>query len=225
MSDSGKKASNRGAHLRDDDTAARLRARDPEGLRQLFEDHGGIVRARLRQSFGKLLDASDLEEVLEMTSIRVWYAKAGFDPALGTLRAWVSVLAKRSALRLLDARRRLRSREEARDLEQMSLPTSAASAPLSAQREELFRDAMICMRGLPRMQRTVLMADLAAGRPADARPLAQRLSTSVDSIYVSRHRGRRTLRQALIDLGHEPDAFDRRFRAHDDVDDDKELGA
>ncbi len=224
MSDSGKKATNRGAEPRDDDTAAKLRSRDEDGLRQLFEDHGGIVRARLRQSFGKLLDASDIEEVLEMTSIRVWYATTPFDPKLGTLRAWVSVLARRSALRLLDARRRVRGREEARDLEQMSQPPSAASAPLSAQREELFRDAMICMRGLPRMQRTVLMADLAAGRTADARPLAQRLSTSVESIYVSRHRGRRTLRQALIDLGHEPGAVDRRFD-EDDGDSERELGA
>ncbi len=223
MSDSGKKPSNRSAHPRDPDTIAKLRARDPDGLQQLFEDHGGIVRARLRQSFGKLLDASDIAEVMAMTSIRVWYATAPFDPALGTLRAWVSVLARRAALRLLDTRRRIRNREEARDLEQMSLPLNTASAPLSAQREELFRDAMICMRELPRMQRTVLMADLAAGRPADARPLAQRLSTSVDSIYVSRHRGRRTLRQALIDLGHEPDAFEQRFP--DDDEDDKEIGA
>ena len=67
---------------RDDDTAARLRIGDGEGLRQLLEDHGGVVRMRLRQTFGRMLDDSELDEVLSMTSIRVWKAARRFDPQL-----------------------------------------------------------------------------------------------------------------------------------------------
>ena len=188
---------------RDSDTIRRMQADDPEGLRQLLEDHGGTVRMRLRQSFGRLLDNSEIDEVLSLTSIKVWKAARDFDPSLGTLRAWLSVIARNCALRTLAKRGRARRLEQATDVDDMPAMAHESEKPL-ADRQRLVDDTLACLRQLPPLQRAVLMADFEAGAPARADQLAARLHTSVNSIYVSRHKGRRSLRKLLQKMGHEP---------------------
>ena len=190
---------------RDSDTAARLRVGDDEGLRQLLEDHGGVVRMRLRQTFGRMLDDSELNEVLSMTSIRVWRAARRFDPQRGTLRAWLSVIARNCGLRLLEQRRAEPRVERVPDMDNLAGVASETSQLSEKERRELLDDVMTCVRRLPAMQRAILLADFAAGSPAEAEQLAARLRTTVNSIYVSRHRGRQTLRKALRSLGHRMD--------------------
>lgn len=180
---------------RDPDTIARLLAGDPDGIRQLFEDHGGIVRARLRRTFGRLFDNSEIDEVLSLTSIRVWHAASDFDPQLGTLRAWVSVIARRCALRFLEARQRLHAVEQPGDIDPVDL--GPAIAATTQQGQALLAAALDCLRRLPTLQRAVLLADFKAGEKMPADVLAKRLRTSTNSIYVSRHKGRLALRQAL----------------------------
>lgn len=191
---------------RDTDTVSRLRSGDPEGLRQLFEDHGGLLRARLRQAFGKSLDDSELDEVLGMTSIRVWRAARRFDPSLGSLRGWVAVIGRRCALHLLEARQRTRRNEQPADLHQ--LPELPRPEPVTTEQQRLLADTMACLQRLPPLQRAVLMADYQAGAPARADELAKQLRTSVNSIYVSRHKGRQSLRKALESLGHGKTMFE-----------------
>jgi DNA-directed RNA polymerase specialized sigma24 family protein len=57
---------------------------------------------------------------------------------------------------------------------------------------------------LPRLQRLVLLADLAAEGRAPARELAAKLGTSPNSIYVTRSNARRALLAMLRHLGHMP---------------------
>jgi len=186
---------------RDPDTAAKLRVGDDEGLRQLLEDHGGIVRMRLRQTFHRMLDDSEIDEVLAMTSIRVWRAARRFDPDRGTLRAWLSVIARNCGFRLLEQRRAEPRIERIADMDTLEVP--ADTNQLSPkERSKLLEDTLACVRQLPAMQRAILLADFDAGAPAAAEQLAARLRTTVNSIYVSRHRGRETLRKALKSLGY-----------------------
>lgn len=188
---------------RDPATIARLLARDPDGLRQLFEDHGGIVRSRLRQAFGKVLDDSETDEIMNVTAVRVWQVADRVDPTLGTLRAWVSVIARNCALRFLEARRQYRQVERHADIDKIAEPPLESSPP-SLEQQVLQTDLLDCLRNLPPLQREILLADLEAGAPARGDQLAQRLRTSINSIYVSRLKGRRSVRQALEDLGHRP---------------------
>lgn len=191
---------------RDADTAARLVAGDPDGLRQLFEDHGGLLRARLEQVFGTALDDSELDEVLAMTSVRVWRAARRFDPAQGSLRGWVAVIGRRCALSLLQARARARRNEQPVDVHELAeLPPPS---PVSPHKQRLLADMLACLEHLPPLQRAVLLADYQAGGPAPAHELAKRLRTSINSIYVSRHKGRQSLRKALEGLGHGTNALD-----------------
>jgi DNA-directed RNA polymerase specialized sigma24 family protein len=57
---------------------------------------------------------------------------------------------------------------------------------------------------LPRLQRLVLLADLAAEGKAPARELAAKLGTSANSIYVTRSNARRALLTMLRHVGRMP---------------------
>ncbi|MEO6593778.1 MAG: sigma-70 family RNA polymerase sigma factor [Planctomycetota bacterium] len=194
-------SSNPGAEPdRDHQTVALFRAGDPEGLRHLLEDYGGLVRSRLRHSFGKMLDDSELDEVMSLASIRAWHAAPRFDEVRGTLRAWLSVIARNCALRLLDMRRR-NQMELPGDLDQL-IPQRIGVDVATADRRRLTVDVTRCINRLPTLQRAVLRADLDAGDTVPAEQLARRLGTTANSIYVSRLKGRRALRLALQSLGH-----------------------
>lgn len=185
---------------RDRDTIERLRRGDDTGLKQLLEDHGGAARARLRQHFGGALDASELDEILALTIVRVWKVGARFDPALGSLRAWTVVIARNFAIRHLRSRGRFRNREQGVELDGIASRDRATGR--TSERPRLVSDAHACLRKLPRLQRAVLLADLELGNAASAKQLARRLRTTPGSIYVSRLKGRRSLLRELRKLGH-----------------------
>jgi hypothetical protein len=58
------------------------------------------------------------------------------------------------------------------------------------------------MKRLPPLQRAVLQADFEAGGSVPAEPLAKRFGTTTNSIYVSRQKARKALREAMRELGH-----------------------
>ena len=63
-------------------------------------------------------------------------------------------------------------------------------------------DLRNCIRGLPKMQRGIIEADLRAGDTARAEDLAESFSTSKNSIYASRSIARKSLRLCLNGRGH-----------------------
>ena len=121
--------------------------------------------------------------------------------SLGTLRGWVSVIARNLAIHHLKARHRLRGLEQTTEMDHVAEHTRA-EVPVT-ERTKLVIDAHECLRRLPRLQREVLKADLELGDSASARELAQRLRTTPGSIYVSRLKGRRSLLRELRKLGHD----------------------
>jgi RNA polymerase sigma factor (sigma-70 family) len=181
-------------------TVQLLRASDPEGLQRLLLDHGGLVKSRLRKDFGTILDDSELDEAMGAMVVKVWHAAPRFDSAKGTLRAWALVIARNCALRLLEARRRTVLRSEY-DLDTLAMDAIPAQVP-SPERQRLLADLHICIEKLPPLQQAVLKADLDAGTAAPAEQLAKRLGTTANSIYVSRLKGRKALRLAMLAMGH-----------------------
>lgn len=186
---------------RDQKTVALLLAGETEGLERLFVDHGALLRTYLRRNFGKMLDESELDEVMSLASIRVWRGAAMFDTKRGSLRSWLAVIASNCARRLLEQRRRSLHEPRA-DIDFLLLLPTDATSEQSKQRRRLISDMYRCLEQLPPMQRAVLYADLEAGGIVPATALAQRLGTSANSIYVSRLRGHRALEHALRRLGH-----------------------
>ena len=185
---------------RDAITVQELASGNPEGLQHLLQDHGGLIKSLLRQDFGRVLDDSELDEVMNTMVAKVWKAAARFDAAQGTLRAWATAIARNSALNYLENRRR-DSQRPTPDLDRFAIAVAAPTSPTS-DRQRLLADLHRCIELLPTLQRAVLTADLEAGDAVAAGPLAKLHGTTANSIYVSRLKGRIALRKSLADLGH-----------------------
>ena len=86
----------------DEKILALLSARDPEGVTLLQKQYGPMVRYIVR---GILRDTQDVEECASDVFLRAWERFAGFDPAKGTLAAWVTAIARNAAVDRLRRRR------------------------------------------------------------------------------------------------------------------------
>ena len=184
---------------RDVITVAQLAARNDEGLERLLQDHGGLVKAWLRLEFGNALDDLEIDEAMNSMVINVWRSHS-FDATKGTLRAWATVIARNCALQILRHRQR-RSLPSRPDLDRLPVVPPQHRLPLS-ERERQRADLRECMERLPPLQRAVLQADFEVGGSAPAEPLAKRFATTTNSIYVSRQKARKALREAMRELGH-----------------------
>lgn len=188
---------------RDTVTARLLSSGDPEGLRRLLADHGGTVRWTLTREFSKVLDQLQIDDALSQASQRVWKSGHRFDPARGTLRAWFYVIARNCARRLLERQRSDATFRQVDDLDAHARRPSDAAVPTPP--SPFVQDLRRCIDQLPRLQRAVVLADLAAGGSAPAAELAAELGTSANSVYVSRTNARKALKAALGRLGLQQD--------------------
>lgn len=184
-----------------DERAVRLmQAGNPDGLHLLLAEHGGEVKCLLQKEFGKMLDALQIDDAVNQASLRAWKSAARFDPAKGSLRSWFYVIARNCARRVLEMRLDETGFTYVDDLDAIAPTRKGKAKPPS----RFVLDLRRCIDGLSRMQREVVMADLAAGGTAAAEHLAAELNTSTNSIYVTRTTARKALRRALEALGHTP---------------------
>ncbi|MGI5839773.1 MAG: sigma-70 family RNA polymerase sigma factor [bacterium] len=116
--------------------AVGLRQRDPAALEYVFREYGAAVWRLAGRIIGNLGSQEDREECVSDVFVRVWEDIAKYDPARGSLRAWVLQLGKYQAL---DVRRCLAKRKELpADLEFKAAEASVEEEVLSAeQRREL----------------------------------------------------------------------------------------
>jgi RNA polymerase sigma-70 factor (ECF subfamily) len=192
---------------RDAATLALLRASHPDGLRHLLQDHGGVVLAKLRRVFQRVLDAAEIEETLGEAMVRVWQSPR-HDPAVGTLRAWLFVIARNCALRRLRQRRLAPVPVD----EFLDVLAWLDASPTHQERLHRIADFQGCLTLLPRLPRAVVQADLDADGTAATAELAAELGVTVEAIYRARARGRAELRTMMQRLGHFTDVEDETRR-------------
>ena len=104
------------------------------------------------------------------------------DHEIGLARTWHFIVARSSARHL------------------MPRSTAAEARPLS--QDPFLADVLACLHDLSPQQRTVLLADLAAGGTESPTMLAKRMHTTRNTIYVARALGRKALRAELLKRGH-----------------------
>jgi len=190
---------------RDAETERLLMRGDSEGIRRLLVDHGGRVSALLRKEFVKVLDLQEIDDAVSQASVRAWRSSSRYDPQRGTLGAWLYVIARNCARRMIEAKKRHAALSFVDDLDSSAgawmpgmLPDDKGDGP----KDKFLQDVMSCIDELAPQQKAVLLADLAAGGAAATDALAEQLKTSRNSIYVSRNNGRKALRAAMLDRGH-----------------------
>jgi RNA polymerase sigma-70 factor (ECF subfamily) len=92
---------------------ARLAAGDDEALAEVLDRYGGVVLGIARRVSGRRDVA---EEVVQDVLTALWREPARFDPARGTLRAYLGVQAHRRAVDAVRTDVRRRAREDRYDL-------------------------------------------------------------------------------------------------------------
>ena len=191
------------ASVRDRDTMRRMRQQDPDGLRQLLQDYAARVQWSLRREF-RTLSETDVDEALNAAALSAWRAAAAFDERKGTVRAWFYVIARHAALGIV--RRELRQQK---NVEVMSPNLAGLEAPsrrrvsAGAASSQFIAALRRCVERLPRLQRSIIEADLEApDEVAAAAELALRFSTSKNAVYVSRSAARKALKRCLLSSGH-----------------------
>jgi RNA polymerase sigma factor (sigma-70 family) len=75
--------------------ASRLVAGDQSALTEVYERHVGLVFGLARRILG---DEALAEEVTQEVFVHLWQHPEKFDPARGTMRAWLGVLAHRRSV-------------------------------------------------------------------------------------------------------------------------------
>ena len=97
-----------------------MAAGDERALGELYDRYGGMAFSLACAIVGEHADA---EEVVADAFAQIWRSAAGFDPARGSVAAWVATIARTRALDLVRARRR-----RARVLEQAAVVTDEGEA-------------------------------------------------------------------------------------------------
>jgi RNA polymerase sigma factor (sigma-70 family) len=205
----------------DAEIVRRLKNQDPTGLQQLLHKYGGRVKSSLRQELGSVLDASELDEVLNRAAYLAWRHARTYSAHRGRLGTWFYIIARNAALAMI----REETPPKGKVLDDVDFATlgtdqavalghGAASmlsasgtamdepAEPSARQIEYTESLRACVAKLPPLQRQIIQADLQTGDVANAAELAQMLNTSKNSIYVSRSSARKNLRRGMRRLGY-----------------------
>jgi RNA polymerase sigma-70 factor (ECF subfamily) len=138
----------RGAAAGDQDLGHRFAHADPAALHEAYSRHGSLVYAIAVRSLGAHHEA---EDVTHQVFVRAWRARDTFDPARGSVSAWLVGITRRAVSDQVATRARAR-RADAR---------AALAAPPSDQgtRPEQVVDALVVadeMDRLPPVTRRVL---------------------------------------------------------------------
>jgi RNA polymerase sigma-70 factor (ECF subfamily) len=176
---------------------ARAAAGDERALGDLYDRYGGLAYSLACAIVGEHADA---EEVVADAFAQIWRSASGFDPARGSVAAWVATIARTRALDLVRSRKR-----RARVLEEAAVVTDegetfvlAPSTEASDRGAEMTEASAIVQRSLadlPAAQRTVI--ELAYFGGLSQSEIAAKLSEPLGTVKTRMRAGMEKLRQAL----------------------------
>jgi len=143
---------------------------------------------------------ADAEEVVADAFAQVWRSASGFDPARGSVAAWIATIARTRALDLVRSRkRRARVLEEAAVVtdegETLVLAPSLETADRGAELTETSAIVRRSLADLPAPQRRVI--ELAYFGGLSQSEIATQLSEPLGTVKTRMRAGMEKLRQAL----------------------------
>ena len=120
---------------------------EPAALRDVFERYGGMI---LRIGQLSLANRQDAEDLVQQVLVRAWRGRAGFDPARGTLGAWLLGITRRQ---IAD-----RWKEHGRQLRDLNAASTDPTAPAPSEPDAVVDRVVVAdgINRLPEMQRTLL---------------------------------------------------------------------
>jgi RNA polymerase sigma-70 factor (ECF subfamily) len=174
-----------------------LQAGDQQALGALYDRLAPVVNAVILRILGNRADA---EEILEETFWHIWQDARAYDPARGTLAAWVITIARSRALDRLRVQKRQAGNPAASAEEASAALTAEPLTPedttLQNERARAVADAL---RVLPLEQR--LPIELAYYEGLSQSQIADRLSQPLGTVKTRVRLGFARLREALRSYG------------------------
>jgi RNA polymerase sigma-70 factor, ECF subfamily len=183
--------------IEDDDSRTRFERDVVPQLSQLYP-------AALRMT----RNPTDAEDLVQETSAKAYAAFHQFRPGTN-LRAWLNRILTTTFINVYRKRRREPQQALGADLQEWQMSADRLAPPVpSAETEALDHmtdsDLLRALRGLPNEFRTtVYLADI-EGYPY--REIAEIMGTPVGTVMSRLHRGRRKIREQLVDSGLFPPA-------------------
>jgi RNA polymerase sigma-70 factor (ECF subfamily) len=182
------RASVRGVGGMDAVLAARLAAGDDHALAEVFDALAYSVYSSARRVLG---DDSAAQDVVQDVFVELWTHPGRYDPAAGTLRTYLTMLARHRAVDLLRSELRRVARQE-RSYRLTAAPSAAAGAGDEVVATETTSLIRAAVQGLPASQRQVV--ELAYFKGLTCREVAS-------AVGIPEGTAKSRLRLALAKLG------------------------
>jgi RNA polymerase sigma-70 factor, ECF subfamily len=186
-----------GVHSPDSAVVALAAGGDERALGELYDRLGGMAFSLACAIVGEPADA---EEVVADTFAQIWRSAAGFDPARGSVAAWVATITRTRALDLVRSRKR-----RARVLEEAAVVTDegetlvlAPTIEAADRGAELSETSVIVRRSLSELsppQRRVI--ELAYFGGLSQSEIAAQLSEPLGTVKTRMRAALEKLRQSL----------------------------
>jgi RNA polymerase sigma-70 factor, ECF subfamily len=164
---------------------ARAKEGDADALRYLYLRYAdnvyGYVCSIVRDEF-------EAEDVTQQIFAKLLTSLERYEPRVVPFSAWILRVAHNAAIDHVRARRPV-------PLEQVHPPDAAAD---DARGRERFADLRLALDALPPEQRDVLVLRFLVG--LTPREVAERIGRSEDAVHGLQHRGRRRLRNEMLQL-------------------------
>jgi RNA polymerase sigma-70 factor (ECF subfamily) len=176
----------------DAELLARLEARDPSALEQLYDRYAGYALAAAQRI---LRDRAEAEEVVQDVFLQLWRSRVRYDERRGRFRSWLFVLARNRALDRL-RQRGSRPRGEPPTGREVAPGADAEQRVLAGERE---RRVLQALAALPAGQREAI--ELSFYRGLSHSEIALQLAEPIGTVKSRMHRAMLTLREILGGVG------------------------
>jgi RNA polymerase sigma-70 factor, ECF subfamily len=189
-----------GVQTPDSALVAQVGAGDERALGELYDRYGGMA---FSLACAIVVERADAEEVVADAFAQVWRSASGFEPARGSVPAWLATIVRTRALDLVRSRkRRARVLEEAAVVtdegETLVLTPTSESPDRSAEITEASTIVRKSLAELPPAQRRVI--ELAYFGGLSQSEIAAELSEPLGTVKTRMRAGMEKLRQALRPL-------------------------
>ncbi|MEK8127568.1 sigma-70 family RNA polymerase sigma factor [Paenibacillus filicis] len=168
----------------------RLLARDPAALEAVIDRYGSCVHELASRVLAGIASQEDVEECVSDAFVAAWHKIEAFDPGRGSLKTWLYILAKYTAL---DYRRKLGARPGQEKLEsELRSAEDVEEAVLQRLESE---DILRLLDTLDRVDRVIFFRKYMFYESLEV--IAQSLGLTRKAVENRLRRGRMALRQRM----------------------------
>lgn len=167
-----------------------LKAKPEKGINALLKQYGGLVYAVVRRKLSGLnIAEADIEACAADTFSEFYTDLCKFDPAKGSIRAWLCVIARHNAADLIRRNAPLPLDDE--------LNAADCSLESDLEEQEMRRAVLEAVKALGEPDREILMRKFYLGE--SSKDIAKRLKMSVSNVDTRTSRAVEKLRKSLED--------------------------